>query len=60
MPSISYFRRGKIIWTATYGSIRAAKPSIRPAFERHRRADGIDRAELRDDEGHLRLSLPER
>jgi len=58
MASIRYFRRGKLVWTAQYGSVRAARSSIRPMFERHHKADGIDRAELRDDEGRLRLRLP--
>jgi hypothetical protein len=58
MPTISYFRRGKRIWTSNYGSMRAAKSSIALTLARHHKADGIDSAELRDDEGKLRLRLP--
>ena len=57
MPTITYFRRGKRVWTASYGSMRAAKSSIGPTLERRHNADGIDSAELRDDEGRLRLRL---
>ena len=59
MPYIDYYRRGRPIWTANYASMRSAKPSMRPSFERHHKADGIDRAVLRDDEGNVRRELPE-
>jgi len=60
MPFIEHYRRGKIIWTAAYASMRDAKPALRASFEHHRKADGIDRAILRDDEGKIRRELPER
>ncbi len=60
MAYIDYYRRGRLIWTANYGSMRAAKPSLRPTFERHQREDGIDRAVLRDCEGNVRRVLTEK
>lgn len=56
---IDYYGRGRLIWTANYGSMCAAKPSLRPTFEFHHR-DSIDRAVLRDCEGNVRRILPER
>jgi hypothetical protein len=58
MPFIDYYRRGRLIWTATYASMTDAKPSLRPSFERHQKIDGIDRAILRDNEGKVRRVLP--
>ena len=60
MPFIDYYRRGRLIWTANYASMRSAKPSLQTSFDRHQKADGIDRAVLRDDEGDVRWVLPER
>ncbi len=60
MPFIDYYRRGRLIWTASYASMRDAKSSLRPSFERNREVDGIDRAVLRDDEGNVRRALPEK
>jgi hypothetical protein len=60
MPFIDFYRRGRLIWTATYGSMIDAKPSLPASFEHHKRVDGIDRAVLRDDEGKVRRVLPER
>ena len=60
MAYIDYYRRGRLIWTANYGSMTAAKPSLRPTFEYHNRQDGIDRAVLRDSQGKVRREWPER
>lgn len=60
MPFIDYYRRGRLIGTANYASMRDAKPSLRPSFERHHNADGTDRAVLLDDEGNVRRVLPKR
>jgi hypothetical protein len=60
MPYIDFYRRGRIIWTANYASMTAAKPSLRPSFEYHHRVDGIDRAVLRDDDGNVKRELPQK
>ena len=60
MPFIDYYRRDKLIWTATYASMTDARPSLRATFDHHQRVDGIDHAVLRDDEGQVRRELPKR
>lgn len=59
MASIDYHRRGRLIWTAHYGTMGDAKSALRASFERHHQVDGIDRAVLRDDEGNVKRVLPE-
>lgn len=58
MPKVSWYRREKVVWFDTHGSMRNAKTAANSDFERHHREFGIDRVEVRDDENHLRFHLP--
>lgn len=61
MPFIDYYRRGRLIWTANYASMRDAKPSLRPSLLSATITPmALIALSCANDEGNVRRVLPER
>ena len=58
MASITWYRRGKPVWTDQHGGVGSAKSSAKAYFEKHKKEIGIERVEVRDDAGDLCFHLP--
>lgn len=60
MSCVKWIRRGRVVWTDRHGGIGSARGAALAFFDQWHKNIGIDRAEVWDDDGQLRLVMPGR